>query len=76
MYYIIEFHADGGQMCIPGRRAFSDPEAAKKFAERMRSEPDHTCGLESVKEFVSETDLGNEGEIYPILANAGRERRV
>ena len=73
MYHIVEFHADGGQMCVPGRRSFSDPEAARQFAERKRLEPDHTCGPKSVRTYTSETDLGNDGEEYPMLANSGRE---
>lgn len=64
MYHIVEFHADGGQACVPGRRTFTDPEAAKQFAKRMREEPGHTCGPQSVKESTSETDLGNKGMIY------------
>ncbi|MDO8621499.1 MAG: hypothetical protein Q7R31_04455 [Candidatus Levybacteria bacterium] len=69
MYYIVEFHADGGQMCVPGHRSFADLEKAKQFAEKMRSELGHTCGPESVREYTSETDLGNEGFIYPEIAN-------
>ena len=41
MYYIVEFHADGGQMCVSGRRFFTDPEKGKQFANKMRTEPDH-----------------------------------
>ena len=73
MYHIVEFHADGGQMCVPGRRSFPNPEEASKFAERMRSEPEHTCGPESVRTYTSETDPGNEGHEYPMIANSGRE---
>lgn len=73
MYHIVEFHADGGQMCVPGRRSFSDPEEARRFAERMCSEPDHTCGPQSVRIYTSETDPGNEGYEYPMIANSGRE---
>lgn len=72
MYHIVEFHADGGQMCMPGRRSFDDPEKAKQFAERMRSEPGHNCGPTSVKEHTSKTDPGDEGAIYPEIANIGR----
>ena len=72
MLYVVEFHADGGQMCVSGHRSFTDPEKAKQFADKMRSEPDHTCGPESVREYVSDTDLGNEGAIYPEVANIGR----
>lgn len=72
MHHIVEFHADGGQMCVSGRRSFTDPEKARQFAEQMRSEPGHTCGPASVREYTSETDLGNEGAIYPEIANIGR----
>ena len=73
MYHIVEFHADGGQMCVPGRRSFDDSEEARRFAEKKRSEPGHSCGSKSVKEFTSETDLGDEGTIYPEIANTGRK---
>lgn len=68
-YHIVDFHADGGQMCVPGRRSFTDPEEAGQFAEKMRREPGHVCGPNSVKEYTSETDLGNEGAVYPGVAN-------
>lgn len=70
MYHIVEFHADGGQMCVPGLRSFEDPEEASQFAEkeRMRDEEGHTCS-DSVKTYASETSLGNEGVIYPEIAN-------
>lgn len=61
MYHIVEFHADGGQMCVRGHRSFADPEKARQFAEKMRSEPGHTCGPASVREYTSETELRNEG---------------
>lgn len=72
MFHIVEFHADGGQMCVFGRRSFGDFEESKQFADKIRSEPDHSCGPESVRTFTSETDLGNEGYGYPMLANAAR----
>jgi len=50
MYHVVEFHADGGQMCVPGHRSFTNPEKAKQFADQMRSEPEHTCGSKSVLE--------------------------
>ena len=73
MYHIVKFHADGGQMCVPGHRSFTNSEEAARFAERMRSAPGHTCGPESVRTYTSEVDLGNEGYEYPLIANSGRE---
>lgn len=73
MYYIVEFHADGGQMCVAGRRSFNDPVEARRFADRMRSEPGHTCGPKSVRTYISETNPENEGYEYPMIANSGRE---
>lgn len=64
MYHVVEFHADGGQTCVPGRRTFADVETAKQFARRMREQKGHTCGPESVKEYTSEVDLGDTGLIY------------
>ena len=64
MYHVVDFHADGGQMCAPGRRSFANPEEARQFADHMRLTPGHTCGPESVREYTSETDLGNEGNTY------------
>lgn len=72
MYHIVEFHADGGQMCVNGRRSFDDPEEADQFAERMRPEPNHYCGPESVKTFETEEILEDMGAIYPEIANIGR----
>jgi hypothetical protein len=64
-YYIVHFHADGGQMCVPGRRVFTDRAEADAFADRMRKEPDHACGPESMRQEEAETDPGNLGVIYP-----------
>lgn len=72
MYHIVEFHADGGQVCSFGRKSFGDPKEAKEFAKKMRSEPGHSC-KDSVKEYISETYIGNEGAIYPAVANLGRD---
>jgi hypothetical protein len=64
MFYIVNFHADGGQACIPGRRVFTNAEKALKFAERMRNEPGHTCE-NSVSLITSDTYPGDDkGEIY------------
>ncbi len=69
-YHVVEFHADGGQMCIPGRRCFTNPMEANRFARRMRSEPDHTCGPKSVKQYTSRKRLCDKGAIYPEIANS------
>jgi hypothetical protein len=72
MYHIVHFHADGGQMCVPGRRVFTNQAEADAFADEMRNEPDHRCGPESVTQEESETDPGDLGMIYPELANMRR----
>lgn len=74
MYYNVEFHADGGQICVRGLRSFDNRDDARRFAKWIRKEPDHTCGAGSVKEFTSETKLDNEGEIYPRIANILRRK--
>ncbi len=71
-YHIVKFHADGGQMCVPGLRCFLDKEEANKLAERLRAEPGHTCGPRSVQQYESETPIENHGVIYPGVANMGR----
>ena len=71
MYHYVEFHSDEGQMCGYGRRTFTDPETASRFADKMRAVPGHTC-TDSVRELTSETDLGSEGFIYPFIANMAR----
>lgn len=65
IWHIVDFHADGGQACMNGRRCFEDSEKAHKFAERMRKEPEHLCGPESVSEYTSEERLENIGLVYP-----------
>lgn len=70
--YIVEFHADGGQMCISGRRVFVQKYEADRFAEAMRSEPGHSCGPESVTQYESAEPLSIEGDLYPTIANLGR----
>jgi hypothetical protein len=72
MFYIVEFHADGGQMCVPGIRCFDSVEKANAFAERLRNEPGHTCGPNSVRQRESETPIENHGVVYPGVANMGR----
>jgi len=56
MYYIVHFHADGGQMCVPGLRCFEDPVKAARFADKQRNVPGHTC-QNSVREEISETPV-------------------
>jgi hypothetical protein len=43
MYYLVRFHGDGGQACIPGVRCFSDLDVADGLAEILRGEPGHYC---------------------------------
>ena len=62
MYHYVDFHADGGQMCIPGRRRFSTLEKALRFQGIMDSEPGHHC-KNSVKLFSSEEILDEKGHI-------------
>lgn len=64
MYYIVEYCADGGQMCVPGRRVFTSESEQKQFAERERAKSGHLHGPESVKEYTAEVDPGNEGYEY------------
>lgn len=66
MFHIVEFHADGGQMCVAGRRSFTDPGKARQFAEKMKAEPGHTCGPESVREYTSDVGFGDDGCVYPV----------
>lgn len=68
IYHIVDFHADGGQMCVPGRRCYEDPKKASEFAKEMRAEVGHTCGAESVTEYTADKPLKNEGHIYPTIA--------
>lgn len=63
MFYIVHFHADGGQACIPGRRVFSSSDAAKRFAKNMENEPGHLC-KNCVNIEVSDTNPGDYGSIY------------
>ncbi|MBI3590584.1 MAG: hypothetical protein HY094_04305 [Candidatus Melainabacteria bacterium] len=72
IYHIVNFHADGGQACVPGRRCFENPTNAHTFAKVMREESGHKCGPKSVEQFTSDTPLENEGYIYPAIAQLGR----
>lgn len=67
-YIIVYFHADGGQYCDQGRRVFTSMDKAEKFAEERRNERDHVCGPKSVRIEISDTDPGDEGIIYPGIA--------
>lgn len=67
-YYVVHFHADGGQCCSPGHRTFKNKNDAKAFAERMKAEPGHSCGPKSVKIQKSKDDKGSSGVIYPGIA--------
>lgn len=68
IYHIVNFHADGGQMCVPGRRCFENPRDAHEFAKAMRDEPGHNCGPKSVKQYTADKPLKNEGHVYPTIA--------
>jgi hypothetical protein len=74
-YIIVHFHADGGQTCIPGRRVFDFPEKKQEaldFADKMRKEPNHACGSDSVSIEISQTNPGDFGKLYPAVADVGR----
>jgi hypothetical protein len=47
-YYVVRFHADGGQTCIDGCRCLESKEAAEVLAEILSDEPGHRCGPGSV----------------------------
>jgi hypothetical protein len=72
-YHIVKFHADGGQMCVPGIRCFTDKAKADELAEYLRTESGHSCGLQSVQQCESERPIENDGIIYPGVANMGRD---
>lgn len=71
-FHVVEFHADGGQACTFGRRIFDNVVEAEHFEKRMRNEPDHLCGPESVKTFSTEERKSDSGEIYPNVASSVR----
>jgi hypothetical protein len=50
--WVVEYHADGGQACMLGRRLFDDPVEAARFAKREREVPGHTC-TDPVREYYS-----------------------
>lgn len=70
-YYIVKFHADGGQACVPGVRRFTSKSEAEEFAGRMRNEPGHTC-VDHTHLIESPMPEQNRGAIYPEIANIGR----
>src|SRR6185503_1421303 len=51
--WVVHFHADGGQTCVPGRRVFANQHDARQFAERMRNERGHRCENHT---WIEETD--------------------
>jgi len=62
MYFYVDFHADGGQACVPGRRRFDDLEEAEEFSLLMSAEPGHIC-KNDVRFFESERRLNEYGTI-------------
>ncbi|MDP1629510.1 MAG: hypothetical protein Q8L57_02725 [bacterium] len=72
MFHIVEFHGDGGQMCVLGRRVFTDPSLAEKFADEKRNEQGHNCGPKSVRLYTSEISMENIGQEYPTIAGTNR----
>jgi hypothetical protein len=61
--WVVEFHADGGQACVLGRRVFNDPVEAGRFAQRCRDEKGHTC-RDSVREYVAlNASLKDDGRL-------------
>ena len=61
MYYVVHFHADGGQMCTEGRRCFEDQTIAEGLAAILKSEPGYTCGPLSVRVTSSQIPVSNHG---------------
>ena len=41
--YEVEYHADGGQMCVPAVKEFILATEAFRFAHQCENEPGHTC---------------------------------
>jgi len=72
-YYVVHFHADGGQMCVPGHKTFTDKKRAESFLQTMRDEPGHNCGSDSAWMEATTEDMGSEGIVYPGLAMSGRD---
>lgn len=62
-YFVVHFHADGGQMCIPGRRVFTDRVAADQFADRMLADTDHYC-TDHTRVVETDTPVDSCGDIY------------
>lgn len=64
MFYIVHFHADGGQACVDGIRCYpqAEKDKAEEFAERMRNEPGHHC-LNSVRIEEAEAAVPDKGRV-------------
>lgn len=67
MFYIVHFHADGGQACVPGKRCFDNKMEALQFYESQLAEIGHTC-IDHTWIEQQESPAENKGEIYPAVA--------
>jgi len=72
MRYVVEYHADGGQMCVPGRRVFKIESRAQAFEKKMMNEKGHTC-KNSVKLIATLKFVEDEGDMYPDVAGSGED---
>jgi hypothetical protein len=59
-YYVVFFHADGGQVCTRGVRCFKDKKMADQLGDILNSERGHHCE-DSVVVMESTIPYENEG---------------
>jgi hypothetical protein len=73
--WVVQFCADGGQMCVPGVRVFPDTPEGRAAAMAFAGSDPHTCwayGRKPPMLCVPAGTVENDGAIYPAVANLGR----
>ena len=74
--WIVDFHADGGQTCVPGRRVFEDKSSAREFFKREddRHPNEHYCTNATRIYESKDARLKDEGYRYPYVCSGQYER--
>jgi hypothetical protein len=67
-YYVVTFHADGGQACYEGSRNFVDKHAAEVFRDLCLDEPGHNCAGSS---WITESESPSPEKGSLMMGNRG-----
>lgn len=57
MFYVVYFHADGGQACMLGWRTLTNRESAESLRDHLLDEPGHNCKKSAFIDYIEEGEM-------------------